>query len=769
MASIIPGYLCDIFISYRQKDNKYDGWVTEFVENLKKELEATFKEEISVYFDNNPHDGLLETHDVDASLKEKLKCLIFIPIISRTYCDPKSFAWEHEFKAFVEQASIDQFGLKVKLPNGNVASRVLSVTIHKLDNDDIKSCESVLGGVLRGVEFIYTEPGVNRPLKSGDDEKANLNKTRYRNQINKVANAVDELISGLKAVSVPEGRERPQYHPLEDLKKEKRIALKEKLAGFTRRKILRGIFITLALVASAVFFYPELFNLKTKRGLKTESGKTIVAILPFQNLTNDTVWNVWQDGIQDNLITSLSGFENLKVRQTESIRSLLKSTNTTKYASITPSIAINFSRKLNSKILITGSINKAGGSIRVNAKVTDSETEETLNGYQIDGPPENILRIIDSLSALIGSALEITELAKNRTPDWRKLASSDSPEAYQYYILGDKAMNEDDYMTAIKFYSLALAADSNFLVAEIKISLSYFNYELYNEAKKSCLKVYEKRDRCPLKQQILINWLYSLLFENPHEQIKYLEQLQSLDDQMVSVYGLLGGVYCTMNDYEKAIPEFQKVIDLYQKWNVKPPWPGNYSALAFAYYQSGQYRKAEKMQEKDARDFPDDLTVLTQQAWLYWRNGDTVMVNNCVEKLKAQFRDASYTEPVVYGILGYFFSLGKIPEKAELFYRKALSLEPENPSMMNDLAYVLINNDLNINEGNNLIEKSLIAIPDQYSFLHTRGWGLYKEGKYQEALSMLQKSWDLRMKEAVYDHEAFLHLEAAKKAVAYQN
>jgi hypothetical protein len=39
MASLIPGYEYDIFISYRQKDNKYDGWVTEFVDNLKKELE----------------------------------------------------------------------------------------------------------------------------------------------------------------------------------------------------------------------------------------------------------------------------------------------------------------------------------------------------------------------------------------------------------------------------------------------------------------------------------------------------------------------------------------------------------------------------------------------------------------------------------------------------------------------------------------------------------------------------------------------------------
>jgi hypothetical protein len=68
MASIIPGYEYDIFISYRQKDNKHDGWVTEFVNDLKGELESTFKEEISVYFDINPHDGLLETHDLHASL-----------------------------------------------------------------------------------------------------------------------------------------------------------------------------------------------------------------------------------------------------------------------------------------------------------------------------------------------------------------------------------------------------------------------------------------------------------------------------------------------------------------------------------------------------------------------------------------------------------------------------------------------------------------------------------------------------------------------------
>jgi 6-pyruvoyl-tetrahydropterin synthase len=216
MPSIIKGYNYHIFISYRQKDNKYDGWVTEFVDNLKKELEATFKEDISIYFDINPHDGLLETHDVDESLKEKLKCLVFIPIISRTYCDTKSFAWEHEFKVFVEQASNDKFGLKVRLPNGNVASRVLPIVIYDLDKQDIKLCESLLEGTIRGVYFIYAEPGVNRPLKPRDNEEKNVNKTSYRNQINKVGNAIKEIISGLKNEPIESAPERKEDKLVED-------------------------------------------------------------------------------------------------------------------------------------------------------------------------------------------------------------------------------------------------------------------------------------------------------------------------------------------------------------------------------------------------------------------------------------------------------------------------------------------------------------------------------------------------------------------------
>src|SRR6266850_2999113 len=133
MASLVPDFEYDIFVSYRQKDNKGEHWVTEFVNALKTELECTLKEDLSIYFDENPHDGLLETHDVDQSLSAKIKSLIFIPVISQTYCDPRSFAWQHEFLIFNKLSKEDRFGRDIKLSNGNVASRVLPVRIHDLE------------------------------------------------------------------------------------------------------------------------------------------------------------------------------------------------------------------------------------------------------------------------------------------------------------------------------------------------------------------------------------------------------------------------------------------------------------------------------------------------------------------------------------------------------------------------------------------------------------------------------------------------------------
>lgn len=145
MPSIIPGFEYDIFVSYRHNDNQYDGWVSEFVEKLRKELVATVKDKLTVFFDENPSDGLLESHQVDQSISSKINAVIFIPIISQTYCDTKSFAWNNEFLLFSKAASQDRFGREIRLGSGNVASRILPIRIHEIETEDTQLLEEVLG------------------------------------------------------------------------------------------------------------------------------------------------------------------------------------------------------------------------------------------------------------------------------------------------------------------------------------------------------------------------------------------------------------------------------------------------------------------------------------------------------------------------------------------------------------------------------------------------------------------------------------------------
>jgi TolB-like protein len=341
MPSIIEGYNYDIFISYRQKDNKGDRWVSEFVDSLKTELESTFKEEISVYFDINPQDGLLETHDVDASLKDKLKCLVFIPIISRTYCDLKSFAWEHEFKAFVELASHDQFGLKVKLPNGNVASRVLPICIHDLDVADIKEYESVLGGVIRGIEFIYKEPGFNRPLKPDDDEKINLNKTKYRNQITKVALALKDNIDALG----------PHIQKSEVVYKEipKPVSIPQKSNKTT---IIISTVIALAIIVLGYLLIPTLSKPK-------EPLEKSIAVLPFIN-----------DSPSDSNQYFINGFTEDVLNHLQTIKGLhpISRTSTEKFRKTTKSIP-EIAKELSVNYIVEGNMQRYGNSIRLSVNL----------------------------------------------------------------------------------------------------------------------------------------------------------------------------------------------------------------------------------------------------------------------------------------------------------------------------------------------------------------------------------------------------------------
>jgi len=213
-SSIIPEYDYDVHISYRYNDNNYDGWVTEFVEKLNQELSATLKDKLTIFFDKNPEDKRMGFENEDGSTTPKINSLIFIPIISLTYCDVNSPVWKNEFRIFQEEIKNDSFGTTIKLLNGNIASRVIPVKIHDIDTEDVKLLESALSGGLRSIDFIYREQGINRPLHPTDDDKHdNPQRPMYRNQINKLANVIKEIISGIKQSKQSNPVEMPSYQP----------------------------------------------------------------------------------------------------------------------------------------------------------------------------------------------------------------------------------------------------------------------------------------------------------------------------------------------------------------------------------------------------------------------------------------------------------------------------------------------------------------------------------------------------------------------------
>ncbi len=156
-----------------------------------------------------------------------------------------------------------------------------------------------------------------------DDEKKNLNNTKYRIQINKVANAIKEIISGLKTEPASVVKEKDQSkEPFKEVKEDERKKDMKKPVKSDKDRLLSVAVIVAILIIAAILAYPKIFKRDTLEKLRSSGERISVAVMPFQNMTNDTIWNVWQDGIQDNLITSLSNSEELKVRQTESIKSV---------------------------------------------------------------------------------------------------------------------------------------------------------------------------------------------------------------------------------------------------------------------------------------------------------------------------------------------------------------------------------------------------------------------------------------------------------------
>lgn len=543
MASLISGYEYDIFISYRQKDNRGGKWVSEFVESLKTELESTFKEEISVYFDINPRDGLLETHDVDATLKQKLNCLVFIPVISQTYCDSKSFAWNNEFCAFNRLAREEKYGRDIRLAGGNVGSRILPVRIHDLDHEDKSAIESELGGTLRSIEFIYSSPGVNRPLRVNEDRpQDNLNRTYYRDQINKVANAIKEIINGMRNFGKPVSA---------SLSKDNAPA----------------------------------------EAVLNSNGKSII-VLPFENFSPDPDQEYFSDGLTEEIITDLSQIKDLLVISRSSAMTFKGAKKKVR----------EIANEVNVQFVLEGSVRKAGNKIRISVQLIDAFNDSHMWAEKYTGTLDDVFTIQEKVSRAIVEALKM-KLNKEEKKITSNLKAYDLYLLGRYYW---NKRTEEGLGLCIKYFEQAIEHDKNFALAYSGLSDAYYvgadwNYlppvEAYEKARELALRAislnstiaeahatlagiadnyeydYEKAESL-YKTSIKLNPNYATAFQwyadylarlgRFNEALLYINQALQLDPLSPMRNFTCGFIHYYDQDYDNALQKFNETLKIDQ-------------------------------------------------------------------------------------------------------------------------------------------------------------------------------------------------------------
>ena len=223
-----------------------------------------------------------------------------------------------------------------------------------------------------------------------------------------------------------------------------------------RRKLrVSDVIIAVLIVVIGILVYPKIFGGKSKVD-RDPDGRISVAVMPFQNLSGDTLFNVWQDGIQNLLITSLSNSNELSVRQFETMYNIVGREKLINYSSFTPTFASEIATKLQANTVIIGNVHKSGNVVRITANLLDSGSEEIYKSYEIEGDSENdFFNITDSLSSLIKNYLEIKQLDESMFFDLKNVLTK-STEAYKYYIQGYTFHGALDYTTAIEYYTRAI-------------------------------------------------------------------------------------------------------------------------------------------------------------------------------------------------------------------------------------------------------------------------------------------------------------------------
>ncbi len=217
-----------------------------------------------------------------------------------------------------------------------------------------------------------------------------------------------------------------------------------------RNALLFAGSILVLLAAVALFLLPRATARKVDKS---------IAVLPFQNLSDEKENAYFADGMQDDILTNLSKIGDLKVISRTSVMS---------YRGDGARNAREIGKALGVATLLEGSVRRIGNRVRVNVQLINAENDEHIWAEDYDRDLTDVFAIQTDLAQKIASSLQ-AKLSPNEKERLDRRPTKDS-DAYLLYVQAHDYANRpdrfrDSSIKAEALFEQAIKLDPNFALA----------------------------------------------------------------------------------------------------------------------------------------------------------------------------------------------------------------------------------------------------------------------------------------------------------------
>jgi TolB-like protein/Tfp pilus assembly protein PilF len=240
----------------------------------------------------------------------------------------------------------------------------------------------------------------------------------------------------------------------EGIVRESEVTADQSITHNTGRKIV-ALTIVLAVVATGLLIFQFVRPRSTSPSAAIITNKSI-AVLPFDNLSEDKANAYFAEGMQDEILTRLAKITDLKV---------ISRTSTQHFKS-SPDNLPQIARQLGVAYILEGSVQKAGDAVRVNVQLIKAMSDAHLWADTFDRKLTDIFAVESEIAKTIADTLQ----AKLSSSAEHVLASrpTDNPEAHELYLKGRYFWNRrtgPNLQKAVGYFEQAIEKDPKYALA----------------------------------------------------------------------------------------------------------------------------------------------------------------------------------------------------------------------------------------------------------------------------------------------------------------